>query len=155
MGTHGGRRNGAGRRPGSKTNPVLARNKAVAAQTVAEIVASERDPLLRLLAFAEDEKLDVRLRLDAAIAACKFVHPSLAATQVSATHTVHRAPMTGEQAAALVRDGIQKALARRAEAAALAAPPAKLAPTIEGRAEPVPVRVAEEHDEDEELRRLL
>jgi hypothetical protein len=62
-----------GRPPGSK-------NK----QTVGMLLAQRKgiSPLEFLLSAMDDEKLDLKVRIDAAKAACPFIHPRLSAVQV-------------------------------------------------------------------------
>lgn len=68
----GGKREGAGRPPGSV-------NKATAA-TQAAVAASGLTPLEYMLAIMRDQKADEAKRLDAAKAAAPYVHPRLSAT---------------------------------------------------------------------------
>jgi hypothetical protein len=62
-----------GRPPGSK-------NK----QTVGMLLAQRKgiSPLEFLLSVMDDEELDLKMRIDAAKAACPFIHPRLSAVQV-------------------------------------------------------------------------
>jgi hypothetical protein len=86
--SHGGRRNGAGRKPGSVWQPAVTDWRATAAEHAAEIVGSERDPLLFLIDRTFDEKLPIETRVGCAAIAVRYLHPTLSASSVAATHTV-------------------------------------------------------------------
>ena len=92
-GGHGGRRLGAGRKPGGGL-PATTTLRAQARATLAEIVGTARDPLFVALEIAADPQRDDRLRLEAALGACRYLHPTLSAAQVDHRH--HRAADAGE-----------------------------------------------------------
>lgn len=71
----GGKRDNAGRKPGTP-------NKANA-ERQAEIAASGLTPLEYMLLILRDETKPVEARMDAAKAAAPFVHPKLAAVELS------------------------------------------------------------------------
>lgn len=71
----GGPRSGAGRKPGSP-------NKA-SAERQAEIASSGITPLDYMLTILRDETKSVEDRMEAAKAAAPFVHPKLAAVELS------------------------------------------------------------------------
>jgi hypothetical protein len=81
---HGGRRTGAGRPSGvTKAGRAL---RAVARSMLADLVGTERDPLLIAIEIAADEKQPAPLRLEAALGAAKYLHPALSAQAVAVTH---------------------------------------------------------------------
>lgn len=71
----GGKRDNAGRKPGVP-------NKA-SAERQAEIAASGVTPLEYMLTVLRDETKSIEARMDAAKAAAPFVHPKLAAVELS------------------------------------------------------------------------
>lgn len=82
---HGGARAGAGRLPGPKPGMTSAGRefRAHARNILADIIGTEKDPLLLAINIAADPKLPAALRLEAALGACKYVHPQLTASHVS------------------------------------------------------------------------
>jgi hypothetical protein len=84
----GGKRTGVGRKPGSVWQPKTAEWRTIAAENAAEIVGSKRDPLLFLIDRVFDPSIDIATRVGCAAIATRYLHPTLSATQVSATHTV-------------------------------------------------------------------
>jgi hypothetical protein len=69
---HGGKRRGAGRKPGSLTKKTIAIAEAATAAGIT--------PLDFMLAIVRDETADRRERAAMAVAAAPYVHPRLAAT---------------------------------------------------------------------------
>lgn len=53
---------------------------------LAEIVGTDRDPLLIAIKIAEDEAQPTPLRLEAALGCCRYLHPTLSAAQVDHRH---------------------------------------------------------------------
>jgi hypothetical protein len=84
----GGRREGAGRKPGNVWAPKVSEWRACAAENAAAIVGSDRDPLIYLIDRVFDETRDTQTRVGCAAIATKYLHPMLSASQVSASHTV-------------------------------------------------------------------
>ncbi len=92
---HGGRRQGAGRPIG--TGSPLNAIKTLRAQERAESIGYLRalagtadDPARIALDIAKDPAVDVRLRIDCAVALVPFVHPKLSYVETSNTHfSVH------------------------------------------------------------------
>jgi len=84
-GGHGGRRSGAGRKPG--ISPVKA---------LRSIVGTERDPLMVAVGIAADPANPAPLRLEAALGAAPYLHPPLSAQAVAAAQTVLAAAARGE-----------------------------------------------------------
>lgn len=82
---HGGRRLGAGRKAGGgvQATKVL---RSEARALLAEIVGTSRDPLLIAIEIAEDKQQPTPLRLEAALGACRYLHPVLSAAQVDHRH---------------------------------------------------------------------
>jgi hypothetical protein len=71
----GGKRDGAGRKPGSPNKASIARQ--------AEVAASGLTPLEYMLSIMRDVENPKDMRLDAANKAAPFVHPKLAAIEHS------------------------------------------------------------------------
>src|SRR5689334_9281360 len=86
----GGRRAGAGRRPGSGWQPAIRAMRTISAEERAVIVGSDRDPMQFLLGVVWNDQLDVQVRLSAAATAVQFLQPKLAATQVQTRSVVTR-----------------------------------------------------------------
>jgi hypothetical protein len=84
----GGKREGAGRKPGSVWKPAVSEWRTCAAENAAALVGSDRDPLIFLVDRVFDEKLDIQTRVGCAAIATKYLHPTLSASSVAATHTV-------------------------------------------------------------------
>lgn len=85
---HGGKRPGAGRKPGVP-------NK-VTAERQAEIAASGKTPLDYLLDVMRDENREASERLDAAKAAAPYVHPKLSSVEMNASVNVSHEDALGE-----------------------------------------------------------
>lgn len=85
-GDHGGRRAGAGRKPGSGWRPHVANLRISAVEQMQDIVGSQRDPLAVVVEMACDPTLDRQTRLGAAAIALPYLYPRLSATSVQATH---------------------------------------------------------------------
>jgi hypothetical protein len=82
----GGKRPGAGRKPGAAwkgKNPRPEAVRAMAKKRVQEVLTSAKDPLSVLVEIAADEGRDVQLRVQAATAACPFMFPRLSAAVVA------------------------------------------------------------------------
>src|SRR4051794_35141019 len=62
---HGGRRAGAGRPAGTGWVPAVTKMRVAAAEKLADIVGTNRDPLTVVIDAAFDEKLDVQTRIGA------------------------------------------------------------------------------------------
>jgi hypothetical protein len=84
-GIKGGKRPGAGRKPGVP-------NKRTAALQ-AEVEASGVTPLQFMLARMRDEAADPRDRLNAAISAAPYVHARLSSVDLKATVATHEASL--------------------------------------------------------------
>lgn len=65
--------------------------RVAAAAHAAEIVGTDRDPLMFLIDKTFDELEDMAIRVGCASIAVRYLHPTLSATSVAATHTVIRA----------------------------------------------------------------
>ncbi|OWJ67437.1 hypothetical protein [Inquilinus limosus] len=76
---HGGRRPGAGRKPGSTT----AKTREIADKALENGLT----PLEYMLSVLRDDGLDHEVRMDAAKAAAPFIHPRLAAVEHSGEMT--------------------------------------------------------------------
>jgi hypothetical protein len=84
---HGGRRQGAGRPPGTGWTSAVSGMRATAAQRLTTVVGTPRDPLEIALAIAADETQDTATRLGACSIILPFIYPKLSSTQVDARHT--------------------------------------------------------------------
>jgi hypothetical protein len=85
---HGGRREGAGRKRGSRLkNPPRTRS----AITAMEAAAAGLTPVDYLLGIMRNETLDMPVRLDAAKAVAPYVHPRLASIEAR-VETMHTMP---------------------------------------------------------------
>lgn len=93
----GGKREGAGRRAGSKNAATIER-EAEAAERVAAIKVAGITPLEYFLAIMRDEKLPQHERFAAAKEAAPYVHARLASVDVSGGLALHH--MTHEEALA-------------------------------------------------------
>ena len=105
---HGGKRIGAGRKPGGGI-PVRQTLRSEARAVLAEIVGTERDPLLVAINIANDKDVPLLIRLEAALGTAKYLHPTLSAAQVQ------HLPAPAAPDAALAR--LQEQVERLAEAA--------------------------------------
>lgn len=118
-GGHGGRRAGAGRKPGGGV-PARQVLRTEARALLAEIVGTARDPLMVAIELAADPSKPDGLRLEAALGAARYLHPTLSAAAV--------AHMTTRPDQSAVLQAINERLSRFAapapHAAAQAAPDA-------------------------------
>ena len=88
----GGKRVGAGRKPGGPGRGNYLRSDAIrvmAKQTVAEVLKSNTDPLHILVTLAADTGLEPALRVQAAAAAAPYCHPRLSASVVATASTTN------------------------------------------------------------------
>lgn len=83
----GGKRDGAGRKPGTP-------NKASAAKA-AEVASAGVTPLDYMLGVLRDEAAEPHLRFDAAKSAAPYIHPKLA--QITNTHRHSFATMSDDE----------------------------------------------------------
>ncbi len=82
-GGHGGARPGSGRKPGSRDGASVVRTlRSEAREMLAEIVGTERDPLLVAINIASDPAVPLLIRLEAALGTARYLHPTLSAAQV-------------------------------------------------------------------------
>jgi hypothetical protein len=80
--SRGGKRSGAGRKPGGGIAAVkVLRTEARA--LLAEIVGTDRDPLMVAIDIATDKSQPTPLRLEAALGAARYLHPTLSAQAVA------------------------------------------------------------------------
>ena len=84
----GGSRPGAGRKPGAPNKATQERQKAVA--------ESGMTPLDYLLSVMRDTEMDTDGRLEAAKAAAPYVHPRLAAVELSGGVSISHEEALGE-----------------------------------------------------------
>ena len=87
-GGHGGRRPGAGRPEGARNKRTLLLREALR-ESGASLNDGGQAPLEFLIAVMRNEKLDLPIRVDAAKAACPYLHPKL--NMVEARVGVHQA----------------------------------------------------------------
>lgn len=80
---HGGRRPGAGRKPGVPGGQVMKIRQA-ARERIISLIECGRDPLDAVLDIAFNMELDVGTRLQAALGALPFVHPRLSSQTIDA-----------------------------------------------------------------------
>ena len=83
---HGGKRPGAGRKPGSAwkgANPRPAALRDMAKSRVREVLTTKNDPIAVLVEIANDQDVDVKVRVEAATAAAPFMFPRLSAAVVA------------------------------------------------------------------------
>ena len=117
---HGGKRPGAGRKPGKASAP--AREKLANARTVVRSIMDEdRNPLTRLLEIAYDPAAPLELQFQAAHALAPFCAPRLSAAVVAAV------PAGASNDHAVIIDRILGKIARREQSVA----------TIEGKSESI------------------
>lgn len=83
MSQHGGRRPGAGRKPGAPNAQTSQRRELVEAA-----IAKGQSPIEMMLSIMRDETQTVELRLGAAKAAAPYVHPKLATIEYSVVDPV-------------------------------------------------------------------
>jgi hypothetical protein len=67
---------------------VMGHSFSIFIRHAAALVGSDRDPLIFLVDRVFDEKLDIQTRVGCAAIATKYLHPTLSASSVAATHTV-------------------------------------------------------------------
>ncbi len=82
----GGKRAGAGRKPGAAwqgKNPREPALRDMAKSRVREVLTTAQDPLAVLVEIANDRAVDVQVRVQAATAAAPFMFPRLSATVVA------------------------------------------------------------------------
>ena len=111
----GGKRAGAGRKPGGAGRGNYARPEALrnlAKRTVQEIVTTANDPLKILVELAGNPSVDTALRVQAASAAAPYIHPRLSASVVATAST------TNAKDARALTDDIMARLDRMAPLAA-------------------------------------
>jgi hypothetical protein len=82
---HGGRRAGAGRRPGGMTQRTQ--------QLVEEVRAQGISPLEYMLAVLRDETVDPERRDEMAKAAAPYIHPRLSSVEAKVAVTGHEAAL--------------------------------------------------------------
>ena len=119
----GGKRPGAGRKPGAAwagSNPRPKPIRDMANARVREVLTTANDPLAVLVEIANDHGVDVQVRVQAATAAAPFMFPRLSAAVVAT------APMNAKDGTAHLVENLMRKFER------LAAP----VQTID--AEPVP-----------------
>ncbi len=84
----GGRRNGAGRPPGSRWKPATKVLRQDAVEKAAKIVNNGDDPLSVVCGWVMDTKItDMDFRLRAAACVLPYLYPRLSATQIDAKIT--------------------------------------------------------------------
>lgn len=111
----GGKRPGAGRKPGDAWHGKPARPKAIrdmAKARVREVLASSKDPLAVLIEIANDPGVDVQVRVQAATSCAPYMFPRLSATVVAT------APMSARDDTAHVIERLMQRFARVALPAA-------------------------------------
>jgi hypothetical protein len=82
----GGKRPGAGRKPGDAWHGKMPRERSVremARSRVREVLTTANDPLAVLIEIANDREVDVQVRVQAAIGAAPFMFPRLSASVVA------------------------------------------------------------------------
>ncbi len=77
--SHGGKRIGAGRKKGSVNK------KSQALSELLEEAYPDYDPVLQLAGIAQDEGVEMSLRIQAAKEVAKYTHPQLRAVDVNAS----------------------------------------------------------------------
>src|SRR3954463_14031719 len=87
-GAHGGRREGAGRPPGTSWKPKVVAPRAETITRMRTLAAAERDPLNVVINFVLDEALDVPTRLTAAQTCLPYIYPRLSQATVDSKHVV-------------------------------------------------------------------
>ena len=92
----GGRRPGAGRKPGGHVAEVRAL-RTEARALLSQIIGTDKDPLLIALEIAADRSEPTPLRLEAALGCCRFLHPTLSAAAMA------HVPQAADPAATLDR----------------------------------------------------
>jgi len=83
--SRGGKRDGAGRKPGSPNTK---------SRLIADRAASEGiTPLEYMLSVMRSEEAEIEVRFEAAKAAAPYIHPRLSAVEMNATVTNHEAAL--------------------------------------------------------------
>lgn len=107
----GGKRFGAGRKPGEAWKGVAPRPKALrdlAKSRVREVLNTKNEPIAVLVDIANDTAVDVQIRVQAAIGAAPFMFPRLSASVVAS------APATARDDSAHLVDRLMQRFARLA-----------------------------------------
>ena len=78
----GGKRPGAGRKPG-KPPPVERAKTKISRTRILKMLQGDRDPLERLIELAFDPETPIELQVSAAAAATPYLHPKLQAIVIS------------------------------------------------------------------------
>lgn len=107
----GGKRPGAGRKPGKAWDGVTPRPpdiRTMARSRVREILTTAQDPLAVLVEIANDAEVDVQVRVQAATAAAPFMFPRLSAMVVAT------APATAKDETAGLVERLMQRFARLA-----------------------------------------
>ncbi len=73
--THGGRRVGAGRKPGGGHSHRTPEMKALANAVVRNVLAADRNPVLRLVEIGYDPAVPVEVQVSACAAAAPYLFP--------------------------------------------------------------------------------
>jgi hypothetical protein len=84
----GGRREGAGRPPGTAWRPTVRALRVETIQQMQAIVEADRNPLTVLADWVLDETQDVQVRLSAASIVLPYLFPKLSQTTVDSRHTI-------------------------------------------------------------------
>lgn len=82
----GGKRRGSGRKAGGGL-PATKTLRTEARALLAEIVGTDRDPLMVAISLAADTSKPDALRLEAALGASRYLHPTLSASAVAHSST--------------------------------------------------------------------
>lgn len=109
----GGKRPGAGRKPGDAWLGKAPRSKTIrdmAQARVREVLTTAQDPLAVLVEIANDASVDVQVRVTAATAAAPFMFPRLSASVVAT------APASARDDTAGLVDRLMQRFARMAPA---------------------------------------
>jgi hypothetical protein len=83
----GGKRAGAGRKPGTGWLPAAKKLRGATITRLRAIVGSAKDPLNQVVDMVLSDDLDVQTRLSAAAICLPYLYPRLSATQVDARMT--------------------------------------------------------------------
>ena len=106
----GGRREGAGRKPGVPQRHPVRKRQAVVAM---EAGAAGLTPVDYLLGIMRNDELDLAVRLDAAKAVAPYVHPRLAVIDSTTRAEVSTSTLTKEERRERARRAILEAFAER------------------------------------------
>lgn len=124
---HGGRRLGAGRKPGSAWQPANASLRALVRQNVQAVVESGANPIEFLANVVRDEKVPLETRMTAAQIVLPYIAPRQSVAVVAHTSSTQADPQA-------LLASLQARLARLSGPAA---------PALEGVAETTPEPVGE------------